>query len=558
MRRSLLFVHRWLGVGLSMLLTMWFVSGIVMMYWSYPTLDRLDYLRHAPRIPGSAIRVSPAEAFTDGRPPSFTLATQDGRPVYFAGSTTVFADDGRAPGPVTPAMVDRAAAAWAARPLREATHSVVTDVDQWTLGDGLRELLPLQKYSWPDGQQVYVDGRTADVVQYTTRASRFWSYLGAIPHWLYLPALRTQDARWFAVMTWGSLLGMIATLLGLIVAVWIMSPRRRYRRGQARSALPYSGWKRRHVLLGLVGGVTAITWTFSGLTSLQPFGIEKWLLERTVTEDIDNEEYTRVFNALAGLLVDRPRPLDEYDVRPPAAVIASLHDFEVKSLDFGSLDGRPVYLATNGHGDSRLVPMHGDPVEMLDVDDLAGRIRSAVGDSVDVRVLEGFDSYYRDRKGRLPLPVISIAINDAVHTRYYVDPRSVSIIESYSARGWVHRWLHHGLHSFDVPWLYNHRPLWDIVMVTLLLAGTALCATSLLLAYRVIARKVLVVAAYSRRSPPLRRGEPRRMRARRHAWADAAVNRGAVTGSWRWTTAATLRHPTPGSAVHPRRLFRDA
>ena len=500
-RRSLLFVHRWLGVALSMLLTMWFVSGIVMMYWSYPTLDRVDYLRHAPPIPASKITVSPAQAFKEGRPPSFTLATQDGRPVYFAGSTTVFADDGSTPGPVTAAMVDRAAAAWAARPLSEATHSVVTDVDQWTIGDGLRGLLPLQKYTWPDGQQVYVDGRTADVVQYTTRASRFWSYLGAIPHWLYLPALRTHDARWFAVMTWGSLLGMIATILGLIVALWVLSPRRRYRRAHAPSALPYSGWKRRHVVLGLVGGVTAITWTFSGLTSLQPFGLEKWLLERTVTEDIDNNEYKRVFNALADLLVDRPLPLAEYDVRPPAAVIGALRGFEVKSLDFGSLDGKPVYLATDGRGDSRLVSMHGDPVEMLNVHDLARRMQAAVGESVAVRVLEGFDSYYRDRKGRLPLPVISLTINDAVQTRYYVDPRSVSIIESYSARNWVHRWFHHGLHSFDVPWLYNYRPLWDIVMVTLLLAGTALCATSLLLAYRVVARRVLFVASYFMAQP---------------------------------------------------------
>jgi hypothetical protein len=187
------------------------------------------------------------------------------------------------------------------------------------------------------------------------------------------------------------------------------------------------------------------SWTFSGLTSLQPFGLEKWLLERTVTEDMDNEESKRVFTALAGLLVDRPLPLAEYDVRPPAAVIRALGDFEVKSLDFGALDGKPVYLATDGRGGSRLVPMQGDPVEMLNVDDLARRIQAAVGGSVAVRVLDGFDSYYRDRKGRLPLPVISLTINDSVQTRYYVDPRTVSIIESYSSPGWVHRWLHHGL-----------------------------------------------------------------------------------------------------------------
>ena len=76
-----------------------------------------------------------------------------------------------------------------------------------------------------------------------------------------------------------------------------------------------------------------------------------------------------------------------------------------------------------------------------------------------------------------------------------MDPRTVSIIESYSSRNWVHRWLHHGLHSFDVPWLYNYRPLWDVVMVTLLLTGTALCATSLLLAYRVLALTALLLVS---------------------------------------------------------------
>ena len=52
---------------------------------------------------------------------------------------------------------------------------------------------PLYKYSWPDGQQVYVNGDTAEVVQYTTTSSRFWAYLGAIPHWLYFTPLRKHQ-----------------------------------------------------------------------------------------------------------------------------------------------------------------------------------------------------------------------------------------------------------------------------------------------------------------------------------------------------------------------------
>ena len=95
----------------------------------------------------------------------------------------VYADDGTVQREVDKGMVDRAAARWAGRPLSEARKETVEEVDQWTVG-GLRAQLPLNKYSWSDGQQVYVNGSTAEVVQYTTTSSRLWAYLGAIPHWL--------------------------------------------------------------------------------------------------------------------------------------------------------------------------------------------------------------------------------------------------------------------------------------------------------------------------------------------------------------------------------------
>jgi len=34
LKRSLIVVHRWLGVALSVVFLIWFVSGIMMMYWS--------------------------------------------------------------------------------------------------------------------------------------------------------------------------------------------------------------------------------------------------------------------------------------------------------------------------------------------------------------------------------------------------------------------------------------------------------------------------------------------------------------------------------------------
>ena len=80
--------------------------------------------------------------------------------------------------------------------------------------------------------------------------------------------------------------------------------------------------------------------------------------------------------------------------------------------------------------------------------------------------MEEYDAYYLDRRGERPLPVIYARMNDAVSTRYYIDPKTARVVGNYSARGWVSRWLYHGLHSLDFPWLYKYRPLWDIVVIS--------------------------------------------------------------------------------------------
>jgi hypothetical protein len=118
-------------------------------------------------------------------------------------------------------------------------------------------------------------------------------------------------------------------------------------------------------------------------------------------------------------------------------------------------------------------------------------IRNAAGQNLaDLRVMDAYDAYYLDRRRESPLPVVYAEMNDPVRTRYYIDPKTARVVGNYSTRNWVSRWLYHGLHSLDFPWLYNYRPLWDIVVITLMLGGTALCVTSLVLTWHVLARKL--------------------------------------------------------------------
>ena len=150
--------------------------------------------------------------------------------------------------------------------------------------------------------------------------------------------------------------------------------------------------------------------------------------------------------------------------------------------------GEPVYLATLGRGETRIVPVAGPPRTEFDRQRILDVVSKAAQPSglAETRIVDQYDAYYVDRQRTKPLPVILVRVNDADDTRFYIDPKTARVVGSYSARTWMNRWLYHGLHSLDFPWLYNYRPLWDIVMIAFMLGGTALCVTSLILAWRVL------------------------------------------------------------------------
>jgi hypothetical protein len=515
LKRSLIFVHRWLGVALSVIFLLWFVSGIVMMYWTFPAVSQQDRLARAIRLEPAQIRITPdaaaAVAGIDAAASQVRLTSFDGRPVYRIGggggrgrgpATMVFADDGSRPPAVDDAMVDRAAARWARQPLAGAKKESVEDIDQWTVGGGLRSIRPMFKYTWPDGQQVYVNGTTAEVVQYTTTASRFWAWLGAIPHWMYFTPLRKHQEEWFAFVVYSSLIGTVAALIGVVVAIWMYSPRKRYRYAGAATSIPYSGWKRWHTVAGLFFGIVTTTWAFSGLLSMGPFPIMNRLTDLTVPAPPAAEGGQRgagrgreagpnITGALRGRGGRAGLPLAAYANRSPGDAIAAVPDFDVRELEHTSFAGRPFYLATDARGDTRLIPTEGPPLAGFEADAVMRIVREAIGpNAAELRMMDQYDAYYRDRTRQRPLPVIYARLNDAVGTRYYIDPGTATVVGQYSARGWVQRWLYNGLHSLDFPWLYNYRPLWDIVVITMMLGGTAICVTSLVLTYRVLVRKI--------------------------------------------------------------------
>ncbi|HEX3644709.1 MAG TPA: PepSY domain-containing protein [Vicinamibacterales bacterium] len=479
MKRSVFFIHRWLGVSVCLFFLLWFPSGIGMMYWDFPSVTAADRLDRSAALDPSTIRLSPADAYAvlnqTQAPLQARLNTFDGRPAYRFRTgpveSLVFADTGARQGEAPDAEMERVASAWVGQPASAASLATIDEADQWTVQGLVRAQWPLRKFSWPNGEQVYVSPSSGEVVQYTTSASRIGAYLGPIPHWIYFTPLRAHQPVWSQLVIWSSGVGAAAAMFGLVVGVWMYSPSKRYRIAGVQTSIPYRGQKRWHAIFGLLFGLGAVTWAFSGMLSMDPFPARP----------------TRPRADVANALRD-PLQLTAFNARDPRQALALLPGLQVKELELMVVAGEPLYLAALDRDHTRIVPVAAPPRQEFDRQQIVSLVnRAAQPDGlVESQVIRQYDAYYLDRHRRKPLPVILARVNDAERTRYYIDPKTARVVGRYGSGSWMERWLYHGLHSLDFPWLYDHRPLWDIVVIAFMLGGTALGVTSLILAWRVI------------------------------------------------------------------------
>ena len=470
-----------MGVAFCLLFAWWFVSGIFMMYWDYPAVSAADRVERAPVLDANQVKLTPAEAYakldSDKTPGSVRLEAFDGRPAYFfrmgRGEAIVYADTGDPQDYFTAELNLRTAASWTGQPSSAAQVEEVTEPDQWTLEGGLRDRLPMLKYTWPSGDQVYVSESTGEVVQFTRRSSRLFAHLGPIPHWLYYTPLRKNGALWSKVVIWLSGIATVAALMGLIVGLMMYSPSRRI-------SIPYTGQKRLHHILGLFFGIIACTWAFSGMLSMEPFPLSSGRPQQG--------------RSIAAALRGKRPQLSEFSAKPPQEVLAQLGpSFPVKQLELSSLASEPMYIATGARGETRVIRILGEPIAALDTKRILNVVNS-VASVAEARLMTQYDTYYLDRSGQRPLPVLFVQLNDEAHSRYYIDPKTAKVVGSYrsSTESWVNRWLYHGLHSINFPWLYNYRPAWDIVVLTLMLGGTSLCVTSVIIGFQLVRRKLFI------------------------------------------------------------------
>jgi hypothetical protein len=326
------------------------------------------------------------------------------------------------------------------------------------------------------------------VVQYTTLGSRIGAHLGPIPHWLYYTPLRVQQKLWTNIVIWTSGIGTVMALMGLIVGISLYSPSKQYHFEGAPTTIPYTGQKRLHMILGLFFGILACTWAFSGMLSMDPFPV------RTNRGPSGGGRGASPTGRIqAALRADRFQ-MSDYAEKSPQAALMQMGGLKVKQLDFTSFDGKPLYQAALSSHETRIIPIHGDPSAEFDKDRVFEMVANAARpvDVAEKRVLTQYDAYYLDRHGDRPLPVLFVRLSDPEATQLYIDQRTGRLVGEHSKNSsWVTRWLYHGLHSMDFPWLYNHRPAWDIVVLTSMFGGLSLCVTSIIMGWQLLRRKLV-------------------------------------------------------------------
>ena len=453
--RTILIVHRYLGVAIGLVMTLWCLSGFVMMYRGYPAVTPEQRLRGLQMLDLSG---APAAGLDLGQTPigGFRIEMLAGRPVLrlssAGGRRTLDLRSGAEIERVAPAEAARSAEAYAAAQGVEgaAGEPRLIPLDQWTV-EGASGRGPVYRVAFADPKRtvVYVASRSGEVVQATDKASRLWAWLGAVPHWLYPRVLRQHVELWSNVVIWTSLVGVFLTVTGLYVGI------ARFRRTRDGRWSPYRGWRWWHHMSGMIFGLFTLTWVTSGLLTMTPWG----LLESSAGETVQS--------ALAGTI--QPSELRTFLAAAPRAP-------DLVLLQAAPLGGR--LFAVERFRDRRVARLDGQgrPAP-LGRQELESALAAAGQPAADLRLMTGADNYYYPNyDGPAPLPVWAARLAGPGGRSAYLDPVSGAVRLAIDGEAKASRWIRVGLHDLDFPGL-RARPVWDIVVILLLAGVTAGVAT---------------------------------------------------------------------------------
>ncbi|PSM13912.1 PepSY-associated TM helix domain-containing protein [Stenotrophomonas maltophilia] len=489
-RRWTYLVHRWLGIGGCLLMLLWFVSGMVMLFIGYPKLTPGERLAALPLLgdAGDWRGLSALPDAVQAEPEAVALTTVGGEAAYVVRSgSNVGAWSVRTGQALLPVSAQRAEASAAQFAGGQAfVGAMRVGEDRWTHSRALDAHRPLYRVEVGGAQpgDVYVSSHTGEVVLDAPRVQQRWNYVGAWLHWLYFLRMQSVDPVWTWVVIVLSALCTVAAISGIVVGVWRWRFRGHYRTG---AKTPYvEPWMRWHHLIGLVAAAFVFTWIFSGLMSMNPLGVFS-----STRESIDSERYHGPAAAVDGMLGE------------PAALLAAAgaRHFRPVEIQWRRIGGELFAVLLDGRGDTRIVSSEDGELQVLrqlPVDWLQQRARAMSDAPMQAfAVQHAADAYFYPRAPEAMngaavrrFPVAVADFGDAEATRVYLDLATGDPLLTMGHRERVGRWLFYFLHSWDLPAMLRFDSTRLAVLLLLSVAGTALCATAVVIGYRRLRMKL--------------------------------------------------------------------
>ena len=473
MVRLLFLIHRYLGIALCLVVLLWCTSGLIMMYVQYPRFTNDEQLQGLAELDLEACCTWPSD-FSDIDIDRFRLEMLEGNPVVRLDSTwgsfTLDTGNGRYLDSFDERQAQQIAAAAAGRlGLGSAVDYLgAMGVDQWTIGFGVSDYSPLYLFEAEDAArtQLYVSGTRGEVVQMTTAPERFWNWLGAVTHWFYPMILRQHSTVWLNTIIWTTILGLFLTVVGLYIGF------KQLKRRRSGRLSPYRGLRLWHHWAGLVFGVLTLTWLFSGLLSLNPWGTletRSFALEQYRLQGENGMQLAHAQNALADI---RSAELPSNTVR----LVGTM------------LDDRLQLTAWTGTGDAvRLDAETLEPQPLTEAE--LARVSPKLRPNVPI-VEEGLiveeDAYYYTHHLEMRLPAYRIRYADG--ERIYLDGTTGELAYAVDTSQRSYRWLFAALHRGDFAAIVRLRPIWDLMMWVLMLGVTVGAASGVWLGVDRIAR----------------------------------------------------------------------
>ena len=457
-------IHKITGLSVVIFFSMWFLTGIVLVYHPYPKVSEKLLFSKKETLPSSLPELSSVLSKTDGEVKSLSLK-------QFQGQTLFSLDN--APD-VTFDVVEKVAKHWIDAPIKRV--DTLRQREQWVLFTKYDKELPIYKFYFDDAQkhELFISGRTAVVLQMTTSRQRLWAWLGAIPHKFYLPCIRRDVDVWQNTVAIVSGICLIAALTGWLlgIIIWI----KRYRKKHVWQNPYKKRWYRWHFSYGLVFGVFLIGWALSGIFAMQR--VPQWMVPM---EGDYSFKSSRLWGR--GLLPMEAYRLDYRKLRETYPYL--------KEVEWCRYANIPTYRVIAGE-EEFLVDASTDEIKSLQIPEetIVKGLKKIHGEEMEMKVslLAEFDNYYLSRRVDLELPVYKIEVADANGSLYYVNT-STGYIRYLNNNKIVRKWLFNGIHYLDIDWLVARPWLWYTCIWLLCGGCLVVCISGLVLAWRVLTPK---------------------------------------------------------------------